>query len=450
MSDKPSKYLARPTTTNRQVDDSLISRLSFPVYLWAVAGLGLISPLSGAPLADHATAYRRQLTEKVMPYWLNTVDARHGGYLLADDAKGRGVAREKHLVAQSRMVWGFAHAHLKHLGGAERDYLPAARSGCAFLLERMRDPVHGGYYWRTDLSGSPAAERKIMYGQSFVIYGLVEYYRASGDQEALRQALELFRLIQAKAHDARHGGWIEHFTRDWQPVLQHDAECVVEVGGLKSANTHLHLMEAFTELYETTREEAVKKALIEALDLNRKYFYPPDAGKSCFHRQLDWGPVTAPRSAGLSYGHNVEFAWLMIRAQKVLGQKPAWAHFDAHINHALKYGYDWIRGGLYYKGTNDQPASNTDKVWWAEAELIAALSDSLARRFHPTHAAALEKQIHFLDQYQTVAADGIWLDTVTADGTIKSGGKAHGWKANYHDVRALVKFIETFETSVQR
>jgi mannobiose 2-epimerase len=154
--------------------------------------------------------------------------------------------------------------------------------------------------------------------------------------------------------------------------------------------------------------------------------------------------VTDPKSAGLSYGHNVEFAWLMIRAQKVLGQSPAWSHFYAHLDHALKYGYDWNRGGLYYRGEDDQPASTTDKVWWAEAELIAALSDGLAHRYNPTYAAALETQIHFLEQHQINPADGIWFDTVKADGSPKSGGKAHSWKANYHDVRAIVKFVEAF------
>lgn len=86
----------------------------------------------------------------------------------------------------------------------------------------------------------------------------------------------------------------------------------MEVGGLKSANTHLHLMEALTELYEASHDAAVKKSLAEALKINAEYFYPKDAGKSCFHRQPDWKVVTDPKSAGLSYGHNVEFAWLMI------------------------------------------------------------------------------------------------------------------------------------------
>jgi mannose/cellobiose epimerase-like protein (N-acyl-D-glucosamine 2-epimerase family) len=160
---------------------------------------------------------------------------------------------------------------------------------------------------------------------------------------------------------------------------------------------------------------------------------------------LDWQPVTAVESAGLSYGHNVEFAWLMIRGQQVLGQSPAWAHFDAHLNHALKCGYDHARGGLYSRGVGDQPANNTDKVWWVQAEMLAALTDGLKHKDNAAFSEALDQLLSFIVKYQADSADGIWLDTVAADGTPKVTGKAHNWKANYHDVRAILKFIETFD-----
>jgi len=225
-------------------------------------------------------------------------------------------------------------------------------------------------------------------------------------------------------------------------MLKPGPEAIVEVGGYKSANTHLHLMEAFAELYQVTRDPAVRRSLTESLDLNQKYFYPKNAGESCFHRQLNWQPVTDPSSAGLSYGHNVEFAWLMIRAESVLARYPSWGHFYAHLDHALKYGYDHRRGGLYSRGVNDQPANDTDKVWWVQSELLAALSDALKHRENDAYSKALDSLLAFIVKYQADPADGVWYDTVTADGRPKSRAKAHNWKANYHDVRALVKFIE--------
>jgi mannose 2-epimerase len=154
--------------------------------------------------------------------------------------------------------------------------------------------------------------------------------------------------------------------------------------------------------------------------------------------------VTAASSAGLSYGHNVEFAWLMVHAERVLGRAPSWTHFEAHLNHALKYGYDHQRGGLYSRGFDNQAATDTDKVWWVQAEMLAALTDALKHQENPEYEVALNKLLQFIIKYQANPSDGIWLDTVAADGTPKVTAKAHNWKANYHDVRGMVKFVEAF------
>ncbi len=422
---------------------------TFPPFRTLLVTVVLLAACGASTAADRAARARQlktQLVQQVLPYWYDTaIDRQHGGYVLSDDAaKKAPPAAEKQLVTQTRMIWGFSHAHLKGLSDGQRDYLKAAEQGYRFLLEHFYDREQGGYFWSTDLAGKPLDQRKIVYGESFVIYGLVEYYRASHDKTALDKAMELYQVLQKRAHDLKNGGWFEHFQRDWTPILDPKAPVMVEVGGCKSANTHLHLMEALTELYDATRDSAVKESLAEALKINMTWFYPPDPAKSAFHRQPDWQPVTAPSSAGLSYGHNVEFAWLMIRAEKVLGREPSWRHFNAHLEHALKYGYDHARGGLYNRGFDNQPATDTDKVWWVQAEMIAALTDGLQHRPNQEYSEALDQLLDFVLKYQANPSDGIWLDTVTAEGKPKVTAKAHNWKANYHDVRALVKYIEAF------
>lgn len=408
-------------------------------------GANALAAASAKNFKQSALNFREQLKTKILPYWHDTgLDHTNGGYVLADDGKGRRVAREKQLVSQARMVWTFSHVHLKGYRDNERGYLKAAEHGYRFLRERFLDQEHGGYFWKTDLAGKPVNDRKILYGEAFVIYALVEYHRASGDREPLRQALDLYRLIQKQAHDGVNGGWSEHFTRDWKLIAKPDAGAEVEVPGLKSANAHLHLMEALAELYQVTGDAEVRKSLEESLRLNATYFYPEDAGKSCFHRQPDWREVTDPKSAGLSYGHNVEFAWLMIRAEQVLGRRLSWRHFDAHLRHALRCGYDYEHGGLYNRGVGDEPAMQRDKVWWVQAEMLAALTDGFNHRPNAEYSRALSLLLDFVTQHQADPSDGIWFDTVTSDGKPKNPAKAHSWKANYYDVRALVKFIEAF------
>jgi len=228
------------------------------------------------------------------------------------------------------------------------------------------------------------------------------------------------------------------------------------VAGYKSANTHLHLMEALTELHAVTRDPAVKESLLEALELNRKYFYPADPSRAAFHFQPDWSPVTDPRSAGLSYGHNIEFAWLMIHAEESLGLAPSWDHFFKHLDHTLLHGTDHQRGGIYERGAGNNPADDTDKVWWVQAEGLAALTDALCRsplrdlageagsKARAPYLLALQQLLAFTDTHLRDPKTGVWIDTVTADGTPKGHGLAHSWKANYHDLRAFLKFIEAF------
>lgn len=420
---------------------------------WLALGLGLVAcsivaaTAQGAEdFAARAVAMKAELRDKVLPYWFDTAqDQEHGGYLLNDSLNGRHAATQKQVVTQARMVWGFARAHRAGFSDERRNYLAAARQGYHFLVDHFRDPVQGGYFWATDPAGKPVVERKILYGQAFVIYALVEYSRASGDKEPLRQALDLYETLQRHAHDNTNGGWREHFQRDWTPILSASSKAEVEIPGLKSSNTHLHLMEALAELYEATRDPRVGESLREALRINATWFYPQAPENCCLYRQPDWKPAAAAKDAGLSYGHNVEFAWLMIRAQTVLGQPPDWGHFDAVVGHALRCGGDSARGGLYQRGFGNSPACDTTKTWWVQAELLAALSDGLRHAPNAGYADALSKLLAFLWAHQVNAPDGIWLEAVSAEGNVLNPAKAHNWKANYHDVRAMLKFIDDFQ-----
>jgi cellobiose epimerase len=423
---------------------SFAAAFSFCAFL--VAATFFIAPARAGDFSAPAREMKTQLAEKILPYWFDTAqDTNRGGYLLADDAgRGRSEPAEKQIVTQSRMVWAFSRAHLDGFSGAKRNYLQAATQGYHFLLDHFLDRQHGGYFWTTDLDGRPVNDCKFLYGESFTVYAFVEYYRASGDTNALNRARELYHAIQTHLHDDKNGGWFEHADRNWKLLSPGDPRNQVEVVGYKSANSHLHWMEALTELYDATHDADVKKSLAEALRINATYFYPDDPSKCAFHRQFDWQPVTAPSSAGLSYGHNVEFAWLMIHAENVLGQKPSWKHFYALLDHALKNGFDDERGGLYSRGFDDKPATDTDKIWWVQAEMLGALTDALKHNDDPRYEVALSKLLQFIKTYQVEPKSGIWLYTVSAAGKPTDTTLANSWKANYHDVRAMLKFVDAF------
>lgn len=390
-------------------------------------------------LKTFAQKHRLLLEEKVLPYWhRTTVDHEHGGFLLADPFSGSRNLIEKQLVTQTRMIWGFSHAWRKGFRSDSASYLDAARQGYEFLLDRFYDRSHGGFYWSTDRSGSVTNDKKMLYGQAFVIYALVEYYRASGETQALNQSVELFHTIQEHGYDVRHGGWFEHFEFDWTWIEKPTDGAYVELTGHKSANAHLHWMEALAELYDETRSGEVRRALKESLEINRRFFYPPDPDASSFHQTPDWQRVTGGGSDGISYGHNVEFAWLMLRAQEALGAPSDWTHFKAHLDHALRYGFDHQRGGLYNLGMPKAMAHDLNKVWWCQSEIVAALAIGYRGPMSDQFSKPLLLTLEFLDKYMIDPEDGIWFSTVSAEGDVLQSGKANVWKGMYHDFRGLM------------
>lgn len=392
-------------------------------------------------LKARAERLEQELRGRILPYWHGLGrDVEAEGWPLADPPGD--TPPNRFLVTQSRMIWTFARVHRLGYSDARHDYGAAASAGYRYLMSKFWDPEYGGAFWAVDAQGRPANARKMMYGQAFGIYALVELGRACGGREPLEMALRWFRLLRERAYDRQYGGWIEHFESNWTPLRLRDPAGVPEIAGLKSANTHLHLMEAFTELFADTGEPDVRAALEETIRINQEFFYPAEAGRSCFHRNPDWSPVEDPRSAGLSYGHNVEFGWLLLEAERALGRPLSLGHFYAHLEHALRWGWDAERGGLYHHGDGDRPATDRKKVWWVQAEMLAALSEAWAQNRDPRWAAALRRLWEFADRSMTDPETGVWWESVDEDGCPRRKARAHAWKANYHDVRAFLKFIE--------
>jgi mannose/cellobiose epimerase-like protein (N-acyl-D-glucosamine 2-epimerase family) len=155
----------------------------------------------------------------------------------------------------------------------------------------------------------------------------------------------------------------------------------------------------------------------------------------------DWSPD--PHHVDYSsYGHSVEEAWLRILAERALGVEPAWERLRRYVDHVLDHGFDHRRGGVY-----SSQAMRDDKVWWVQAEMVAALTDALVHRYDARCAAALAQLLTFVERHQVDRADGVWLYVVTAHGRRRRPVKADLWKVGYHEVRAAVKLVDAFATA---
>jgi cellobiose epimerase len=407
------------------------------------------TPAEDSPvdLRQHLAELRRNLDEAVVPFWYpRSLDRTHGGFLLAFDGEGRRTAEApKMIVTQARMVW--LSARLARAGHRPDEMREAARHGFRFLADRMWDGEHGGFYWEVDETGTKVVQpHKHLYGQAFALYGLAEYYRVSKDPEALRLAERLFALLEERAYDRKHGGYVEFFARDWSAPPAGATSYLGAPNDAKRMNTHLHLLEAFTTYYLASPSPLLRERLQELVTIETNAVVRKAVGACTDEHRPDWTPVLTPATARVSYGHDIENIWLVADAMDALGQSnsPLLDLYRTLFAYSRQHGYDEREGGFYDSGTFGAPADRRDKIWWVQAEALVSALTMYRLTGERQYADVFSGTWRWTNTRQTDWTNGEWFEIVAPDGTPR-GGKAHRWKAGYHNGRALVEAIRIIE-----
>jgi mannose/cellobiose epimerase-like protein (N-acyl-D-glucosamine 2-epimerase family) len=419
-----------------------MTRLLMTLALLLVTCIG-VRAQGVAELRAVAPAVTRNLEENVLRFWYpGTIDREHGGFLIDHDARGRFKGEApKAIVTQARMVWLSARLVREGRGGdAMRD---AARQGYRFLMDRMWDQTHGGFFWEVDRTGTRVvAAHKHLYGQAFGLYALSEYALATQDAAALADARRLFDLLEAKAHDGEFGGYREFFAADWTPPPPGARPYLGGSADWKLMNTHLHLMEALSVLYRVDRSPRVALRLTELVAIQSNAVVRKAAGACTDRYQRDWTPILDADGARASYGHDLENIWLIVDALDALGLATSPYHdlFRQLFAYSMTHGYDHAQGGFYDSGPLGQPADRRAKVWWVQAEALVSALTMFRLTGDPAYAKVFLETWRFVDRVQTDWTSGEWHSNVNPDGTT-SGEKAHRWKAGYHNGRALLESL---------
>lgn len=403
--------------------------------------LAVSSAAEPAPAEFRAQAERcqRLLRSSLIEFYLPAcLDHEHGGYheVLKDNLfAGNG---EKFLTLQARHLWFFSTLALE--GFDRSNALAAAKHGFEFIHGKMRDPEHGGYYSKVTEGGAPKDARKHAYLNSFALYGLAAYGKASGDARAIQAAKDLFEVLETKAHDAEFGGYIEFFERDWKPVTDPKAQGYVGAIGHKTYNTHLHLLESFAELHRLWPGERVRKRLAELLAINISTVHYPDVNNNVDAFQRNWSIVREPRNLRASYGHDVECVWLVMDAGRTLEIAPAtllnWATGLSET--CLDFGYDREHGGFYGSGPLGKPADDLKKTWWVQTEALLGMLEMYRLTKESRYWDAFVNTLDFCEKHQ-IATEGGWWATRAADGSsTPDKTRTSPWQGAYHAGRALM------------
>jgi mannobiose 2-epimerase len=411
-----------------------------------------------------ADTMEHSLRKELLDVWFpRAVDSTDGGFLttFTYDFKPTG-RQDKMIVTQARDVWVNAKASERYPDVAY--YKADAKWGFDFLRDKMWDKTDGGFYTFVDRQGNPVhGTDKQAYGNAFAIYALAAYYKASGDNSALDLAKQAFRWMEKHSHDPVHKGYFQHLRKDGTPIPRTaDISSLAETG-YKDQNSSIHLLEAFTELYGVWKDELVRERLNELLLLIRDSMVSPRGNLVLFF-QPDWTPVSYRDSARevilkhrnldhVSFGHDVETAYLMLEASHALGIRD-----DAEtrrigkkmVDHALRNGWDSAIGGFYDEGYyfRDEPGIRIirdSKNWWSQAEGLNTLL-LMADLYpdDPMHYYDKFKQLwHYVQTYLIDHEHGDWYEEgLDKEPGRKTALKGHIWKAAYHNYRALSNCVD--------
>lgn len=380
------------------------------------------------------------LQKNILRFWLDKmVDQEHGGfYGRIDGHEHLHADAEKGAILNARILWAFSAAY-RVLG--DKTYLEAASRAKHYIIDHFIDPEYGGVYWSLDCNGKALDTKKQFYAIGFAIYGMSEYARATGDAEALKVAIDLYRCIEEHALDHEYNGYIEAMTRDWQPIADMRLS-ELDANYPKSQNTHLHIIEPYTNLYRVWKSDELKASLHNLIDIFTDRILNPETHHLDLFFDMDW-----KRGAGAleSYGHDIECSWLIHEAALVLGDAEVLKKVEPIVEMVAKASEKGLNadGSMVHEANLDTGYVDSDLHWWVQAEAVVGFFN-IYQYFGDE--SALQKAQHcwtYIKENLIDNENGEWHWSRRKDGTLNlDDDKAGFWKCPYHNSRMCLEIIE--------
>jgi cellobiose epimerase len=380
----------------------------------------------------------QQELENILAYWIQyTVDEVNGGFVGKIDKDNKiDTSAPKGSVLNSRILWSFSSAY--NLTG-KPEYLIHAERAFRYIINHFVDKEFGGVYWTVDHKGNPVDTKKQIYALSFAVYGLSEYYLALKDEEAKKHAILLYEAIVEYSYDPVHGGYIEALTRDWQEIgdLRLSNK---DANERKSMNTHLHVLEGFANLYRVWPDQTLRQRITELIHIFLDHIIHQQTNHLVLFFDDEWNS----KSNALSYGHDIEAAWLVLEAAEIIGDKElieTVKHRSVKVADAAARGLD-VDGGLWYEKDLDKNHLVKEKHWWPQSEAMVGFFNAWQINGDESY---LQKSINTWDFVQKHILDkegGEWVWGVQEDYSLMEGEDKVGvWKCPYHNSRACIEII---------
>jgi mannobiose 2-epimerase len=389
-------------------------------------------------LSEFAGRVHDQLFGHILPFWTGpALDHEQGGWLawMSNDLSVDR-SQPKGLILNSRILWAFSavcRAQPQPL------YQEMAHRAFEVVMKGFWDPKYGGAFWRLDGQGRVQDDSKKTYGQAFYIYALAEYGQAFGDSAALDRAKELFELIERHTHDPISGGYLEMRRRDWSEAADVRLSDK-DMNEKKSMNNHLHVLEAYTNLYRVWKEPRAERRLRELANIFERCILDAQSGHLHHFFDEQW----RVRSDTYTFGHDIEGSWLLCEAAEVLGdaallrrvREVALRIAETVLNEGIA-----ADGGLCYEGKAGKVIDRR-KECWPQAEAVVGFINAFQLSANAKYLDAAFRVWDYLEQHLVDRTHGEWFWRINADGHPDPAlPKVSEWKGPYHGSRACLETL---------
>ncbi|UII32298.1 AGE family epimerase/isomerase [Fulvivirga ulvae] len=378
--------------------------------------------------------------DRILNYWAsNTIDEAHGGFYGAIDHHNKVILKaSKGIILNSRILWAFSAAsnHLK-----TEKYASLCHRAFDYIKDHFYDTRHKGVFWELDSKGKPINKRKQVYAQAFCIYAFSEYYIYSGNEEAKLLAIEIFECLEKYSRDKEKGGYMEAFDEDWS-TLEDVRLSPKDMNADKTMNTHLHVLEAYTTLLKIHKSEKLKESLRHLVDIFQNKFLNKKNHYELFFDK-DWNLL----SNTVSYGHDIESAWLVLEAARCICDDDLQSACEASLikvaDTFLSEGID-AEGAVMNEKNMDTGALDDDRHWWPQVEAMVGLEYAYKLTDNNEYLEKCFEIWEFTKKHLIDRQNGEWHFRVDRHGNpYTEEHKVSMWKAPYHTTRACIILTAT-------
>ncbi|MEO8414146.1 MAG: AGE family epimerase/isomerase [Ginsengibacter sp.] len=391
---------------------------------------------SAASLWQYKSELEHELSA-ILNFWQqHTIDQELGGfYGRLDNVNKVDHHAPKSSVVNSRILWAFSAAY--NLTG-NKDYLKTSERAFQYIVDNFIDKKYGGVYWSVDYKGKPADTKKQIYALSFAIYGLSEFYQCSGNHQAKELALALYNDIMTYSHDEMFGGYIEALSEDWKELRELRLS-EKDANEKKTMNTHLHVLEGFSNLYRIWPNEVLKKRITELIHVFLNHIIDDTTNHLILFFNEKWNV----RSNVISYGHDIEAAWLIRESVEVIGDKELLEKIKMKSVLMADAAAEGLGndGGLWYEYDTAEHLLLKEKHWWPQAESMIGFFNAWQINGDEGYLQKSIKCWNFVKDHIRDQANGEWFWGVTENYSLMAEDKVGFWKGPYHNSRACIELI---------